>query len=414
MPIRYTLTARSKRCDSSPEATISNPGIISVQWMNKTGEHEIEKLICSRQVQIVVKTENADNEKVMLAVKNPNRALTITNHDLKMSYFEEDDGMVIAIGDIDCNGIARFDFWAEKNWLLDGELINNELTAIAFIYDGIKVIPKKEDTIEATISVVENIVIVIDPGHGHTNGDTGTIFRYYKHKVKENGKIKKDAIQESTIDTIPDYIIEDTSLFEGFSKDNKGNDKVDERYSKWNEREIVFELALLMKKELEQKGYSVILTREVSLKKGNDNRDELYRRNKLANDNNADYYISLHVNGNAGNISKRGAFYMYRSDDTFLSNTIELGKDMLKYFKLISSESDDFIPIDTPQQFGLAIFSPDSKVGNNTKFKTLIEIGTITNPYDARILAQLKESVNMNLLSTQLLKGLYENINKHF
>lgn len=59
----------------------------------------------------------------------------------------------------------------------------------------------------------------------------------------------------------------------------------------------------------------------------------------------------------------------------------------------------------------VAVLSTDSKVGNKTVYKTLIEIGTITNPLDAIILA---DKSNIKIFSEQLIKGLLEHIQNKF
>ena len=270
------------------------------------------------------------------------------------------------------------------------------------------------------------IVIVIDPGHGHTRGDTGTSVRLYTHRVREG---ERDVDKRVNIHTIPDTAVNDPNT--RFATNPANNEILaDSRYANWNEREIVFELATQMKEELDKKGcYEVLLTRQVARAVGRDDNEELFRRNRFANDNNADYFISLHLEGDPNDVGARGAFYMYRDNDPHLSYTHALGKDLTRYLRPAISGSNDFIPITDARQARLAIFSSDRRLGNHTKHKALIEIGTLTNPFDARILVEDEDvrvraraedrviegrGAVLSAICEQLLKGLYENIERNF
>ncbi|MDR1007105.1 MAG: N-acetylmuramoyl-L-alanine amidase [Campylobacteraceae bacterium] len=60
--------------------------------------------------------------------------------------------------------------------------------------------------------------------------------------------------------------------------------------SKYLEKDVVLQIALILGKELESRGHTVVYTRQ------SDNFLKLRERTKIANDKNADLFISLHVN----------------------------------------------------------------------------------------------------------------------
>jgi len=270
---------------------------------------------------------------------------------------------------------------------------------------------------------ISKIIIVIDPGHGHKSGDTGTEAWKYSHAIKnEKGDIKKNdagevVTQTSTFKTIPDYVYSNENACKEWQAKLLGRDGA---CNGWSEREIVFEIAELMKPKLEEAGHVVYMTRtEKVIASGLDNLENLYSRNNFSNEKNADYFISIHVNGNDANSSiwKRGAFYMYRKNDEQETINIskQLGVSLVKYLKTYNKDKTDFIPIvtETFQQKDLAVLSSDKTKGNKAKYKSLVEIGTYTNPKDAAILLGNKDVIKVTV-AEQLVKGLLEHITNHF
>jgi N-acetylmuramoyl-L-alanine amidase len=270
---------------------------------------------------------------------------------------------------------------------------------------------------------LSKLVIVIDPGHGHTMGRTGTVAWKYSHMIKnEKGEIKRNkageaVIQTSTFRTIPDYVYSNKDACIKWQTKLSGSDG----YCKtWNEREIVFEVAELMKPKLEEAGYEVYMTRTKKILSGSDNDANLISRNMFSNEKNADYFISIHVNGHdyGSNIWKRGAFYMYKKQDDIenINRSKQLGMSLVKHLKTYNNDKTDFIPVITDaaiQQDDLLVLSSDKTKGNKAKYKSLVEIGTYTNPKDAAILFDNKDVMKVTV-AEQLVKGLLEHITDYF
>lgn len=98
------------------------------------------------------------------------------------------------------------------------------------------------------------------------------------------------------------------------------------------EKDINLEIGLKLKKELEQKGATVIITREVddSLDdhipgNGSRHREDLNARVEIANDNKADMFISVHVNYSK-NKNKLGPIVFYNEDS-------EVSKKLAEYIQ---------------------------------------------------------------------------------
>jgi N-acetylmuramoyl-L-alanine amidase len=96
-------------------------------------------------------------------------------------------------------------------------------------------------------------------------------------------------------------------------------------YGKFLEKEAVLQIALALGKELSNRGYTVIYTRQ------SDKFLKLYDRTKIANDKNADLFISLHVNAapkstKNGNTKWQGieTFFLSPSDSQRSKNAAEL------------------------------------------------------------------------------------------
>ncbi|MDR2790758.1 MAG: N-acetylmuramoyl-L-alanine amidase [Campylobacteraceae bacterium] len=96
-------------------------------------------------------------------------------------------------------------------------------------------------------------------------------------------------------------------------------------YGKFLEKEAVLQIALALGKELSSRGYTVIYTRQ------SDKFLKLRERTKIANDKNADLFISLHVNAapkstKNGNTKWQGieTFFLSPSDSQRSKNAAEL------------------------------------------------------------------------------------------
>lgn len=141
--------------------------------------------------------------------------------------------------------------------------------------------------IEYSKPIIKRKIIVLDPGHGMGNRDKGLL----------------------------DW---------GIS------------YKEYKEAEIVLEKAKNIEKMLDQTKYKVILTR-----KDNKTHSPIESRPELANENEADIFISIHVNGYQGwkNISGSEVYYRKDSNKELKSKSRKLAKIAAKHL-----EEMTFIP----------------------------------------------------------------------
>lgn len=234
-------------------------------------------------------------------------------------------------------------------------------------------------------------VIVIDPGHGYKKGNTGASSRVYTYKVKsDDGKLTgKNA--SSNVEELPQYVIDDTSLIVSVKED----------YNR-PERALVYDIAVKLKELLEAKSYSVFLTREEKVIDGTDNSTTRKARIDLANDNKADYFISIHADGAEGYTSSGAhAIYPDVDDSEVVDSSKEFSEDILSCYDIVA------VLDDSPKKDsrGLQVLRDTNK----TKRKTLLELGFITSPKDAQAMF-----LNIDKIAEQLKDGLVKNIEKHF
>jgi N-acetylmuramoyl-L-alanine amidase len=206
------------------------------------------------------------------------------------------------------------------------------------------------------------LTIVIDPGHGYEKGSSGATAKIYTYKISKN----KTAT--ANIETLPQEVIDDTTLIISDTEDPEKN-----------ERGLVFDVSIKLKKLLELKGYKVILTRTERRIKGIDGPETRQARIDLANKNNADYFISIHADG-ALNYSASGSHVIYPniSDSEIVALSKELAVDIFSYYNVVPVESS------SPKKDvrNLQVL----RTSNKTKRKVLVELGFITSPKDAKAL----------------------------
>lgn len=239
-------------------------------------------------------------------------------------------------------------------------------------------------------------VIILDPGHGFKGGNVGAQSRKYKYKIKgEDGKAKLDNNKNFMTDlkdvmSLPDYVIKNPE--EWIIGDNESkNHKYDNNRTEYK---ITYNVALKMKEMLNLRGYkNVFLTRtnkEIKQISGN----KLAYRIDIANDKKADYFISIHADGSKN--FKSGAHSIYSSTDNVVESK-KIATDIMKYYTVVEVEKD------SPKKDirGLRVL----RTTNKTKRKTLVELGFLTSPSDAKKLFS-----NIDLIAEQLVKGLILNI----
>ena len=238
-------------------------------------------------------------------------------------------------------------------------------------------------------------VIVVDPGHGYTKGNTGAVSWIYTYKLKgKDGKEvldekKKVKTEQNNIEKLPQYVIDNPDNWIVSTKEDPNR----------SERFLVHDIAKKLKQLLDDNGYIAYLTRERGPITGLDDPKTRKARIDLAIEKEADYFISVHADG-ANGYNSSGSHVIYPADDN--AECIELAKDIFKYYNVVQVENT------SPKSDvrGLQVLSQKS---NSVKRKILIELGFITSPKDSKALF-----TNLDLIAQQIYDGLLLNINKNF
>lgn len=235
------------------------------------------------------------------------------------------------------------------------------------------------------------LTIVIDPGHGYTSENTGTAVRKYTYQ--EPGK---KTVNNADLFELPQAVIDNTKLIKGSSKEDP--DK--------NERNLVFDVSLKLKKILEEKhDFNIILTRTERKIIGSDGPSKRALRVNVANNNNADYFVSIHADGVNG-YTASGSHVIYPSGAygtsvDAVNSSKELAVDILSCYDIVK------VVAASPK------IDKDNLVvlrgTNKTTRKVLVELGFLTTPKDAIALFS-----NIDQIAQQLYEGLLININKYY
>lgn len=192
------------------------------------------------------------------------------------------------------------------------------------------------------------------------------------------------AILKDVIDDPDSWIIGDNS---------SSNHKYDNNRTEY---QLTYDVAISIKKNLKEKGYDSIITRksrDITSTTGH----ALAVRIDMANEKKADYFISLHADG--ANKFAKGAHAIHSSTDN-IEESKELSTDIMKYYNVVELHNSPKKDIR-----GLRVL----RTSNKAIRKTLIELGFVTTPKEAKAMFS-----NINLIGSQLAKGLIENIDKNF
>ena len=268
----------------------------------------------------------------------------------------------------------------------------------------------KQDTKETEKIPVSKIVIVIDPGHGWSTGYTGTECRQFCYYEK-NTKGEKD-INKTKTDTafnLPDYVLQN---IEYWIANYVSITRLEKKYHEWF---YVIDVSLLLKKELEKENrYKVLMTRAVEKNIGEQisGEDTYTARHKIPNDNNADYFISIHCDG-ASSFKNSGAFVLYpRNKDTNsrmqdVEKSRIFARDIKSHYKALNLDSK---PVQQPgNKEGEGKFV--LKSGNKTQRRILVELGRMTNPND---ILKLYEADMQENTAKHLAEGIIFNITNSY
>ena len=302
----------------------------------------------------------------------------------------------------------------------------------------------REKAAKLTTQIGERrIVIVIDPGHGVRPGNVGTQARLYTYKLQdEYGEVKKDEDENAVTNSLrnvlqlPQYVLDDpdtwivgNNLYRDVGSSDITRHTLETRLNNarfrredrtvghhlWSEYTFAFDMARIIMEKLQGRGYEVHSTRDAITTNRDDrniirvanNSDAIEFRNRFSNQVEADYFISLHADGDETMGFASGAHVMY---DAGRECGEEFAKDLFNSY----GEFDDYGEINIITSGSRKHPRARTNYGvlssrNRAQRKALIEFGFMTNPSDARLMftQEVKE-----LMADQIIEGLERNISK--
>ena len=266
---------------------------------------------------------------------------------------------------------------------------------------------------------VSKIVIVIDPGHGWSRGSTGTECRQFVYFGRnEEDERDTSSTRTDTAFNLPDYVLEEIEYWiQRFTY----IPRIPRRYQEWF---YVIDVSLLLKAELERSGeYRVLLTREVEpnpqYRIQIAGTDTMRERHRVPNDNDADYFISIHCDGQPS-FRLSGAFVLYprngdtNSDGQDVRKSRTLGQDIVTHYTALNIARDpirgggyiDPVRQPAPNDGKFVLMR-----GNETQRRVLVELGRMTNPHD--ILGLYQPNIQQTM-AENLAQGIIFNITNRF
>ena len=206
----------------------------------------------------------------------------------------------------------------------------------------------EDDYLSKDILVKDKITIVIDPGHNH-GGDYGSVSTI-------NGK-------------------------------------------KYEETELNMQVADLLKKELVNRGYNVVMTREVGDKLYDELRPSLQKRVNLANSLKADLFVSIHHNSSVS--SAANGVEVYYSDEKPESGTANSNK--VSVSKKLSEVMVNNLSKAVGQTNRGSKNDAFYVVKNTLMPSVLVECGFITNPEE---ISKISQSSVQKIIAQQLANSI--------
>lgn len=163
------------------------------------------------------------------------------------------------------------------------------------------------------------------------------------------------------------------------------------------EKDITLSIALKTGEILSENGYQVLYTRtsdEVSW--SNDNLEDLQSRIAIAEQANADYYISIHTNASEYNDGASGfEAYIHHSDDTMLAMAQSIEKNLMD-LQYTTSRG-----IKRTDESSLYV------IDQNPVAAILLEVGFLTDEQDA---AYLCSEEGQQEIAEAIAEGIMENL----
>ena len=209
----------------------------------------------------------------------------------------------------------------------------------------------EDDYLSKDIIVKDKFLVVIDPGHNY-GGDRGAISTL-------NGKT-------------------------------------------YDETELNIQVADLLRKELVNRGYSVVMTREPGEKLYDELRPSLQKRVELANRINADLFVSIHHNSNPD--SKANGVEVYYSSKESVSGTVNSQNNIIS--KNLAEAMVNNLSKSVGQQNRGAKANEKYEfyvVKNTLMPSVLVETGFISNPTEV---AKISKPETQKIIATQLANSI--------
>ena len=174
----------------------------------------------------------------------------------------------------------------------------------------------------------------------------------------------------------------------------------------YSERDLNMQASLKLKAKLEEKGYRVVLTRTESDRESLGVTQSLTNRVKLANDLNADFFVSIHHNS-AGSQSANGVetYYSTKVQDSSFGG--KNNSDKISKSRSLATAINNSIANNT------GAYNRGAKDGNlfvcrNTDMPSvLVELGFISNPTEA---ANCASSNYQNLSASAIANAIANNL----
>ena len=300
-------------------------------------------LFVNNNKQNALENKKIDNENFYIKYMN---YVETTVDDILLDYVEKNE-----IKEETTNNVEKSENERTENEMSNEKVVDDKNVVI----DNIEI---KDETVN---NQPNNKVIVIDPGH------------------QKKGNNEKEPIGPGATETKAKVTTGATGVATG-----------------QKESELNLSVAKLLQKELEQKGYTVIMTRTTQ-----DVNMSNSERAKIANDANADAFIRIHANS-AESSSAKGVLTMCQTSSN------EYNGDLAEESYNLSKFVVDNIVKETGAQ-NRNVTRTDTMSGINwcTVPTTIVEMGFLSNPEEDKLMATEE-------YQKKIVKGIVKGLEEYF
>ncbi len=243
-------------------------------------------------------------------------------------------------------------------------------------------------------------IIVIDQGHGtlitlkDEQVGTAIIIGYNLYQQGADGKPDRSqpTIKYDDLTLLPSYVTTATNPRIWINSAIHSTDNDDA------ERHLTFEVGVELERILSDAGYTVFKTRNLETDAPTNT-----ERAEFANSHNADYFISIHADGDKWyKTSGSHSEYRQSTDSDYNATQIEFATDIFSQYDVINKTTS---PVEN-SRIHVAVLSPTL---NKTPRKTLVEIGFGSNPTEFAYMDS-----NYAEIALQIAQGLDINVMRHY